>query len=132
MKKDTVLKILLAVNLYTIIWDSLKTFEIIKIQHVSILSFLFSLFITIFLIVLSSHKYWILAILLQAIHSPARYFTSLYMESGGGIFYHISMRSMIFLIIGIISLLASSYFLYRLLKEQTFEFKESLGLGNHR
>ncbi len=123
MKKDTIVKIFIAVEIYGIIWDLLKVSGFITISHDTIYSLLFSLALVTAVLFMSSHHYWMHAFLFQGFHRAARFFAASIAAGAPSVFFVVSRETMLVLLIGILCSMISTYFLFRLLKEETFKFR---------
>src|SRR3990172_2214795 len=98
MKKGTILKLFIAINLYSIFGDMLEISGIIKISPESSFWFAWSIIITVALSLLSTNKYWIGAFTLDGAHRSARYLAARDTDIINSIFYQISTSSIIFLV----------------------------------
>jgi hypothetical protein len=123
MNKKTIVKILMAVQIYGIIWDLLKSFGYVTIRPDSVYSLLISLVFVTGLLCMSGHNYWILAFLFEGFHRASRFFASSVTQTTPSIFYVVSGQAILILIMGLIFSTISTYLLFRLLKDQSFRFR---------
>lgn len=123
MNKKTTVKILIAIQIYGIIWDLLKMFGYVTIRPDSVSSLLISLVLVTVLLFMSGHNYWILAFIFEGFHRASRFFTSSVTHITPSIFYAVSSQAILILIVGIIFSTISTYLLFRLLKDESFRFR---------
>lgn len=126
MKIDKMLLIgLMLAAIFAFVWDILKLFGVVALSdfHARAANILFSLSVTILLGALIKHKYWIVAFLSALVNRLAHIVSGVLFKSTYGT-EKIALFAAI--IIGMISALVSSFYFFRLLKIQNFEFEKYL------
>jgi hypothetical protein len=123
MNKKTIIKILIAIQIYGIIWDLLKSFGYVTIRPDSVYSLLLSLALVTTLLFMSGNNYWILAFLFEGFHRASRFFASSLTQSTPSVFYVVPDQAILILIVGIICSTISTYLLFRLLQDGSFRFR---------
>ena len=123
MNKKTIVKILIAIQIYGMIWDLLKTIGYVTIRPDSLSSLLISLVLVTGLLFMSGHNYCILAFLFEGFHRASRFFASSVTQTTPSIFYVVSGQAKLILILGIIFSAVSTYLLVRLLKDDSFKVR---------
>jgi len=120
---------LMVVNAYSLILDLLKIMDIVKINdyHTKGFNIVYSMVASIAILTLFKNTYWIAAGIFGLLHSIGRIVSAFLYKSYHDIY---NIPILLIMVTGMICLLASSYFYYRLFNVKEFNFEDNIRLND--